>query len=50
MAEHRTPVTLALIDNFTGRMALAARAAHDLNVRMALAAATWEPHDWSDFA
>lgn len=49
MAERRIPVTLDLNDNFAGRMALAAQAAHDLNARWALMSATWEPHDWGDF-
>lgn len=50
MAEHKVPVTLVLTDHFTGRMAVAAQAAHDMHASWALRTATWEPHDWDDFA
>ena len=39
-------------DGFTGRLAQLAKAAAELDRalnRSTLAAATWEPHDWTDF-
>ena len=37
------------VDRFSGRLALMVSAMHALDAAT-LAAATWEPHDWSDFA
>jgi hypothetical protein len=50
VAERNLSVNLALTDRFTGRLALAAQAARDLHASWVLRDATWEPHDWSDFA
>lgn len=36
-------------DAFTGRFALLAAAAKAMNADLERSAATWEPHDWSDF-
>lgn len=49
MSERREPVRLAFEDNFAEGMRYAAEAAGALGRRLALDAATWEPHDWSDF-
>lgn len=50
MAERRENVRLVLNDSFTGRLAAAAAAAERAFDDITLAQATWEPHDWSDFA
>lgn len=51
MAQHRERVNLHLdIDRFTGRMALAKRAAEVMVAEMALDHATWEPIDWDRLA
>lgn len=48
--EHREPVRLSFDPNsFTGRMRLAAEAADSLNRTLQRNAATWEPHDWSEW-
>lgn len=49
MATRRERIVLEMSNNFTGRMALAAQAVHDLNVRWSLDQATWEPIDWDRF-
>lgn len=42
-------VSLVLNDNFTSGLRLAADAAAALHQRMTRDAATWEPHDWSEW-
>jgi hypothetical protein len=49
MAESRQPVRLVLSDNFSGRMRAASEAAAAMNAQIQMRAATWEPHDWSDW-
>lgn len=49
MADRRIHVRLDLRDNFTGRLAEMANAAQTMHVELALAQATWEPHDWDSF-
>lgn len=41
---------LKLEDSFAPQLAAASIAAGVLATKLALASATWEPHDWSDFA
>ena len=52
MATRRENVLLALADteSFTGPMVASASAAPKFMREWALMAATWEPHDWGDFA
>lgn len=50
MADRRVPVNLVLTDNFTGPLSLIKQAAHDMHVRWERDAATWEPHDWSEWS
>lgn len=40
---------LDLSDNFTGPLLRAKEAAHELNRILERDAATWEPHDWSEW-
>lgn len=49
MATAPVEASLVFTDNFTSRMALAAQAAKSMGDALALARATWEPHDWSTF-
>lgn len=48
MAEHRKPVHLVLNDNLAGRLAVIHAATTEWLRREKIAAATWEPHDWSE--
>lgn len=50
MSIHREPAKIEVSDHFSGRIAAAFAAAHLMNVDLARASATWEPHDWSDFS
>lgn len=49
MASGPVKFKMVVTDNFTGRMARAAEVATALFNAHALAQATWEPHDWSQF-
>lgn len=51
--ERREPVRIALDDNFVSElrdmMRRTSAASGQLSGALAIAAATWEPHDWRDF-
>lgn len=49
MADCRVHVRLESSDRFSDDVARAHDAATRLNVLLVLRAATWEPHDWSDW-